>query len=99
MLEALYSHPQLQYIWRLVDFAYSVPSDLYIRNGDGTLWPGIYSAQGVRQGDPLSSLLFALTIQPIYEAVVQTHPTLEATAIHDDITLFFFCSSFSFYLF
>ena len=44
MLEALYSHPQLQYIWRLVDFAYSVPSDLYIRNGDGKLWPGIYSA-------------------------------------------------------
>ena len=87
MLEALYSHPQLQYIWRLVDFAYSVPSDLYIRNGDGKLWPGIYSAQGVRQGDPLSSLLFALTIQPIYEAVVQTHPTLKATAIHDDITL------------
>src|ERR1700733_376737 len=27
------------------------------------------------------------TIQPIYEAVVQTHPTLKATAIHDDITL------------
>lgn len=87
MLETLYSHPQLQYIWRLVHFAYSAPSDLLVRNSDGSLFPGVFSAQGVRQGDPLSSLLFALTIQPVYEAVIRQHPTINATAIHDDITL------------
>ena len=87
MLEALYSHPQLQYIWRLVDFAYSTPSDLYVRNVQGLLYPGILSAEGVRQGDPLSSLLFALTMQPVYDAIIQQHPSLKATAILDDITL------------
>jgi hypothetical protein len=77
----------LNTLWRLVDFAYSQPSDLLIRNGDGKLYPGITSSQGVRQGDPLSSLLFALAIQPVYEAVVNEHVDLHASAILDDITL------------
>ena len=58
-----------------------------VRSANGSLYSGIFSAQGVRQGDPLSSLLFALTVQPVYEAVVRQHPTIKATAIHDDITL------------
>jgi hypothetical protein len=87
MLETLYSHPRLQYIWRLVDFAYSTPSNLYVRGPDRSLWPGVFSVQGVRQGDPLSSLLFALTIQPVYDSVVRLHPTIKATAIQDDLTL------------
>lgn len=33
MLETLYSHPTLRYIWRLVDFAYSVPTGHYMGTG------------------------------------------------------------------
>jgi len=51
MLETLYSHPRLQYIWRLVDFAYSAPTNLYVRGADRALSIGMYSTQGVRQGD------------------------------------------------
>ena len=87
VLESLYAQPTLNTLWRLADFAYSHPSDLLIRNGDGKLYPGITSSQGVRQGDPLSSLLFALAIQPVYEAVVNEHVNLQASAILDDITL------------
>ena len=35
----------------------------------------------------LSSLLFALAIQPVYEAVVNEHVDVHAAAILDDVTL------------
>ena len=87
VLESLYAQPTLNTLWRLADFAYSQPSELLIRDGGGNLYPGITSSQGVRQGDPLSSLLFALAIQPVYEAVVNEHIDVSASAILDDITL------------
>lgn len=57
------------------------------RDSGGNLYPGITSSQGVRQGDPLSSLLFALAIQPVYEALVTKHVGVHASAILDDVTL------------
>ena len=38
----------------------------------------IYSINGFHQGDPLASLLFALTLQPIVEMIQQAVPTLKA---------------------
>jgi hypothetical protein len=46
----------------------------------------IQSEEGVRQGDPIASLLFALVVQPIYDLVAQS---TDATpiAIHDDLSV------------
>ncbi|HVW99154.1 MAG TPA: reverse transcriptase domain-containing protein, partial [Candidatus Babeliaceae bacterium] len=74
MLKALCAQPTLESLWRLVNFAYSSPSDLLIRDHNHNLYAGLSSTQGVRQGDPLSSLLFTLTIQPVYQATIQQHP-------------------------
>src|SRR5580658_115355 len=87
VLSSLYSMPALSSLFRIVDFAYSEPSDLLVRDKNRQLYPGVFSVQGVRQGDPLSSLLFALTVHPVYQAVVTNHPSVQATAIHDDVTL------------
>ena len=45
------------------------------------------SCQGGGQGNALTGLAFVLTIDPILKGLERTYPTVEARAIHDDITL------------
>jgi hypothetical protein len=60
LLDKLYHTPELQPIWRISHFAYSTPSDLFFPQAST---PPLQSRNGVRQGDPLSSLLFCLYIR------------------------------------
>jgi hypothetical protein len=86
VLKAVYANPVLSPIWPMVDFSYSSPSHLLTRDSVGKPVKALLSQQGVRQGDPLASFLFALTIQPMYD-LVSRQPGIEAVAIHDDLTL------------
>lgn len=56
--------------WGIVDFAYNTPSDLYtFSNG---LWtPTLESSQRVCQGDSLGSVLFALSVKPLYSTAIK----------------------------
>ena len=48
----------------------------------------LLSAEGCRQGDPLSNLLFALSVQPLYEQALQYHTaSAKALAIQDDFSI------------
>jgi hypothetical protein len=73
LLDKLYNTPELQPIWRICHFAYSSPSDLLLPNPST---PSMQSRNGVRQGDPLSSLLFCLYIRDTL-----ADPTLKAEGV------------------
>ena len=65
MLQRTFSEPQLSPLWRLVHWAYRSSTDLLlVRSGE--IVDTILSAEGLRQGDPLSSLLFCFTRLPGY---------------------------------
>ena len=66
LLRELYALPELQSVYRVADFAYSQPSVLVLSGCDGRM---IESAQGVRQGDPLSALLFGVYMKQLLEQV------------------------------
>jgi hypothetical protein len=68
MLQQLYAAPQLQALYRIADFGYSTPSQLLLQRCDGQ---SIVSSNGVRQGDPLSAVLFCLYMRQVYEQVAQ----------------------------
>ena len=64
-----------------VQWAYGAATDLVVL---GSAAEPLKSATGVRQGDPLSTYLFALTLQPVIEAVSAVVPV---AAFVDDATL------------
>jgi hypothetical protein len=66
MLSELYATPQLNQLFRVADFGYSVPSQLLLQRCEGDY---ILSSNGVRQGDPLSSLLFCVYMRSVYARV------------------------------
>jgi hypothetical protein len=68
LLQQLYSTRELSAIYRIVDFAYSAPTTLILQRTGGQT---IQSTNGVRQGDPLSTLLFCLHMRNIYAQVAQ----------------------------
>ena len=49
--------------------------------------PLLASRTGVRQGDPIGPLFFALTLQPALEAVQAAHPDVAVVAYADDVFL------------
>ena len=66
--------------------AYQQQSPLVIQQADGShevLW----SEAGVRQGDPMGPLLFALTYQPTLHAAQEHAADAIVTACHDDTYL------------
>jgi hypothetical protein len=68
MLRELYSTPQLSPLYRMVDFAYSTPSVLLLERAEGK---SILSRNGVRQGDPLSALLFCVYMRDLLTKVAE----------------------------
>src|SRR3569833_2894473 len=64
----LYAVQSTQPIWKLFRFAYQrSESPLIVYSRDGQCQHVQASANGVRQGDPLASLLFALSMDRLYQ--------------------------------
>ena len=82
MLSRTFSVPQLSPLWRLAHWAYRSPTDLLLVQ-HGELVSSIVSAEGLRQGDPLSSLLFCFSVLPDYVSMLASAPGLHAVAIDD----------------
>jgi len=67
-------------------YAYSTASMLYVDGAPDGSTP-LQSCDGVRQGDPVGALLFALAIQPVLESAEAAHADCSIVAYADDITL------------
>src|SRR5690554_3446944 len=76
-----YLRPMLPFIRA----AYSKPTRLLLRSG-GTAFV-LWTMKGVRQGCPMSMLLFCLVIQPILELIETLFPGVKVIAYADDIFL------------
>ena len=81
LLNKLYAIPQLSPIWRLVQFAYATDSPLLLQRCENV---SLSSSNGVRQGDPLSGLLFCLYLQETLAAVAQ-EASVQPYAYMDDL--------------
>jgi hypothetical protein len=69
IFRALYSEEALQPLWRITQFGYTDPSFLLLRERSPTSENSITvfeSRNGVRQGDPLSALLFSLAVRDVF---------------------------------
>lgn len=84
MFERLYSTPALAPFFRLAHMAYGAGADLFVCNEEGLIG-SIFSAAGVRQGDPLALLLFVLAMQPSFE--LAAGPKVTPVAIVDDLEI------------
>ena len=83
ILQILYQHQELSPIWKLADWAYGNPTDLLLID-KGRLVETIPSSQGVKQGDALSSLLFALSMTRLYSSTAE-RAGVRSIAVQDDV--------------
>src|SRR4030095_13697528 len=81
LLTTLYSLPQLALIWRIVTFAYATRSPLML---DGCPGQYLVSSYGVRQGDPLRSLLSCVYLKESLSAV-PAHAQVQPYACMDHL--------------
>jgi hypothetical protein len=71
---------------RFAWYLYGSPSQLWIA-GASPEEPPVLSCAGVRQGDPLGPLFFALVLQPILEHLQLHHADAPCAAYADDVIL------------
>ena len=71
---------------RFFHLAYSRPAKLFLRRR-GAPPAVLLSRAGVRQGDPLGSLYFAIAIAPLLRALAARFPALDVDAYCDDVTV------------
>ena len=76
-------------VWRFFQFAYARPSVLGIYGQGGKLIDSISAEEGLKQGCPLASFAYALSVQPIYQRVDAevNGPSGRAVGVSDDLTL------------
>ena len=87
MMEKALANETLKPIHGLVRAGYHEPSSLFVKGPDGVIEDHLKSEQGVRQGDPLSTLLFCHTIDPCLEAIAGHVGVVQVIAYADDITI------------
>lgn len=78
-MEAVYNEHRVSNTWGCMHLAYSTPSSLLVLER-GVVVAKIMSEQGVRQGDPLASLAFALGIQSAYKAAAGPSKSTSSTS-------------------
>lgn len=83
ILRELYDTPELSSLYRMADFAYSAPTELLLEGCDGL---SIQSTNGVRQGDPLSAVLFCLYLRKLLKQVAD-ETGVNIYAFFDDINV------------
>ena len=83
VLRLLYEQPALSALYRMADFAYSSPSQLLLQGCEGQ---SLLSANGVRQGDALSALLFCLYLRDTLAEVSQI-ADVQLHAFCDDVNV------------
>jgi len=87
MMASLFGQPKLNRLWRVAHWAYSQPSLVLVRDRQGELVTVLSSEQGVRQGDPLASLLFCLAVAGVYKTAAAAGKDVVPLAFMDDIHL------------
>jgi hypothetical protein len=99
VMNTIYTNRNLIAMHKFLQFAYGSVSPLYVLDeSTGRHKHVIDSDNGVRQGDPLSSPLFALAVQYVYDRVLKYMETNYSNtsyschadcvkAIHDDLTI------------
>lgn len=87
MMQELFAQPKLGKLWRVAHWAYSQPSLVMVRDRQGELVTVVRSEQGVRQGDPLASLLFCLAVAGVYKTAAAAGKDVVPLAFMDDIHL------------
>ena len=84
---ALHKAPRTSKLWRFFHSFYGSRGSHLGSYEKNELIFRFVSDEGVRQGCPVASFLYALSVQHIYEAAVKGIPGLEAVAIADDFTI------------
>jgi hypothetical protein len=88
MLTALFKHAALRPLWRFCHWCYSTPTNLAVHHAKRfSILDSLLSRAGCRQGSPESSLLFAITIQPLLTRLHANFPNIKIVAYLDDISL------------
>ena len=89
MITQLFKHKALQPIWSFCHWCYSSPTNLALRNRDGTynITKFLMSVCGCRQGGPESALLFAIALQPVLIELSRKYPSIIIVAYLDDVTI------------
>ena len=65
--------------FRMAKWAYNTPAPLVVGVGDEQ--KVLYSAEGVRQGDPMAAFLFSLGLRPVLQALRDKIRTKDETAV------------------
>jgi hypothetical protein len=90
--DELYGNERFAPLWRLFRYSYASGATPLLVYGAGGLCAHVQgSVNGVRQGDPLASVLFALSMKPIYSRVAATLDRqgsgVRCVAVQDDFTI------------
>jgi hypothetical protein len=85
-LTSLFKHQSLARLWRLAAWLYAERSPIWFLSR-GSIIETLFSIVGVKQGDPLGSVLFDLSIAEVLELASKVDPNVKVLADHDDIFL------------
>jgi hypothetical protein len=88
ILSCLFNESSLTELWRTAHWCYADSSPLWVKGANGDIIAKLESSNGVRQGDPLGSLLFALSMKHLYSGAMSAANSdlVTAVAVLDDIT-------------
>ena len=87
VMNEFFKRDELDTAHKIMHFSYSENTILWLRGEHGKIVKQMSSRQGVRQGDPLGSLSFAVALHPVICNTLEKFPQLKIVAIHDDCTI------------